>query len=464
MHWHRVAWWPPHRLFRFRARGARGRRWRATARAEVVIERYYNFGGEGIRAAAAARPALAARGELAGRRPPGLDEGPRWTPCCWCARCAATASGCAGEATALVAPLPEIVPAFARAKTETVTWGANVDGVLARAAQRGACGAELGVPEGAVVVASSAAASGPGTACTCSRTRRAACAAAPTSSSCSWAAPTPGPARGYRGRRLGALPYERMPELAGRRRHRRRALRHRAAARSCASASTGRRSRSSSTWPSGLPTVTIPRSRSTRSCATGQEGLHVREADAADLARRLGGSADDAALRARAGRERARARGRALLLGAALRAARGACCGGSRREDRAGQRGLPAARGRRGLVGARAGPGPARRPATTSRVLTTSPGPADLDGLAVRRLVVRGRKRLAVPRAFARALLRRARTAWCTPSTRSPRWAAWPGAQRGTRGGDRARPLAGLLLVDAHQPGRALPAPAAWCP
>lgn len=37
-------------------------------------------------------------------------------------------------------------------------------------------------------------------------------------------------------------------------------------------------------------------------------------------------------------------------------------------------------------------------------VLTTSPGPADLDGLSVRRLHVEGRKRFAVPRAFARHL------------------------------------------------------------
>ena len=35
------------------------------------------------------------------------------------------------------------------------------------------------------------------------------------------------------------------------------------------------------------------------------------------------------------------------------------------------------------------------------QVVTTSPGPADLDGLTVRRLAARGRKRLAVPRAFA---------------------------------------------------------------
>jgi glycogen synthase len=38
------------------------------------------------------------------------------------------------------------------------------------------------------------------------------------------------------------------------------------------------------------------------------------------------------------------------------------------------------------------------------RVMTTSPGAADLDGLAVERLAVRGRRRLAVPRAFARRL------------------------------------------------------------
>lgn len=34
-------------------------------------------------------------------------------------------------------------------------------------------------------------------------------------------------------------------------------------------------------------------------------------------------------------------------------------------------------------------------------ILTTSPGPEDMDGIPVRRLSVRGRKRLAVPRAFA---------------------------------------------------------------
>jgi glycosyltransferase involved in cell wall biosynthesis len=37
-------------------------------------------------------------------------------------------------------------------------------------------------------------------------------------------------------------------------------------------------------------------------------------------------------------------------------------------------------------------------------VLTTSPGPEDMDGLTIRRLAVTGRKRLAVPRAFAARL------------------------------------------------------------
>jgi glycosyltransferase involved in cell wall biosynthesis len=39
-------------------------------------------------------------------------------------------------------------------------------------------------------------------------------------------------------------------------------------------------------------------------------------------------------------------------------------------------------------------------------VITTSPGPADLDGIAVERLAAPGRRRLAVPRAFAAALVR----------------------------------------------------------
>ncbi|PYP99324.1 MAG: hypothetical protein DMF82_25175 [Acidobacteria bacterium] len=48
-------------------------------------------------------------------------------------------------------------------------------------------------------------------------------------------------------------------------------------------------------------------------------------------------------------------------------------------------------------------------------VMTTSLGPVDMDGLDVRRLVVRGRRRLAVPRAFATHV----------------RGGAWPATARG---------------------------------
>ena len=51
VHWHRVAWLPPHRLFRFRARAAVARI-ADGARPDAILERYYNFGGEGIALAA----------------------------------------------------------------------------------------------------------------------------------------------------------------------------------------------------------------------------------------------------------------------------------------------------------------------------------------------------------------------------------------------------------------------------
>jgi SAM-dependent methyltransferase len=50
--WHRVSWTPPSRFFRFRAQGAVEALLRET-RAQAVMERYYNFGGEGVGAAAA---------------------------------------------------------------------------------------------------------------------------------------------------------------------------------------------------------------------------------------------------------------------------------------------------------------------------------------------------------------------------------------------------------------------------
>jgi starch synthase len=115
-----------------------------------------------------------------------------------------------------------------------------------------------------------------------------------------------GQVRGYRGRRLGSVPYERMPEIV-------------------AAADVGvapydtrrlRQLRLGFYWSPlkvfeymacGLPTVTIPRAPLSDVVRDGEEGLHFREADPADLARallRLGG---DRGLRARLG-GKARAR------------------------------------------------------------------------------------------------------------------------------------------------------------
>jgi hypothetical protein len=57
---------------------ARPRQGEALARTlapDVVMERYYNFGGEGVLRGGAAAAALAARGQLAGRRSSRLAEG-----------------------------------------------------------------------------------------------------------------------------------------------------------------------------------------------------------------------------------------------------------------------------------------------------------------------------------------------------------------------------------------------------
>src|SRR2546425_7929043 len=48
--WHRISWRPGHRLFRFRARAA-VERIIDSVEPQAVMERYYNFGGEGILAA-----------------------------------------------------------------------------------------------------------------------------------------------------------------------------------------------------------------------------------------------------------------------------------------------------------------------------------------------------------------------------------------------------------------------------
>jgi glycosyltransferase involved in cell wall biosynthesis len=297
VHWHRIAWRPPHRFFRFRARRA-VEALAAAARAEVVIERYYNFGGEGILAAAGRgipsllevnSPVVDHPGSVKGLLDALSVVRPlrRWR------------ERLCREATALVAPLLEIVPAFARAKTETVTWGANVRD-FSPSRRSGAVRRELGIPDGALgVVFSGSFRPWHGV-----HVLEAAARALRHREDLFFVlagGPRAGEAEGYRGRHLGAIPYERMPDVLA------------AADVGVAPYDTARlgQLRLGFYWSplkvfeymaSGLPVVTIGRPPLDEIVRAGREGLHVREADPADLARALELLAGDAESRARLGR------------------------------------------------------------------------------------------------------------------------------------------------------------------
>ena len=285
--WHRVAWWPGPRIFRFRARAA-VERIIDSVEPQAVMERYYNFGGEGILAAEKAgipsllevnSPAVDHPGSLKAA----LDAAALVRPL------RRRRERLCRSATALVSPLVEIVPTFARSKTVKVSWGANVD--VFHPSRRGAeLRARLGVPPGAVVVLFAA--------------RRLSGRADLHFLLAGGAHASEG--AGYRGRRLGSLAYEEMPELV-------------------ASADVGaapydtrrlRQLRLGFYWSplkvfeymaSGLPTVTISRPPLDEIVREEQEGLHFCEGDDADLARVLERLAGEAALRARLGTQ-ARAR------------------------------------------------------------------------------------------------------------------------------------------------------------
>ncbi len=294
--WHRVSWRPRHRFFRFRARRAVEAIAREV-RPAVVMERYYNFGGEGV-AVAAGRgipsllevnsPVIDHPGSVKAALDAALLVRPmrryRESLC--------------RRAGALVAPIPEIVPAFARPKTETVTWGANVD-AFSPAQRSDEVRRALGVPEGAVMVVF-------------------------TGSFRPWhgvhvleaaarllsnrhdiffvlvGGAQAGPGDGYRGRRLGTRPYADMPAMV-------------------ASADIGVAPYDPARLPelalgfywsplkifeymaSGLPTVTIPRVPLTEIVRDGQEGLHAQEGDPAAWAEALAALAADPGRRARLG-------------------------------------------------------------------------------------------------------------------------------------------------------------------
>lgn len=302
VYWHRVGWTPPQRLFRFRARAAI-EHIADEVRPGALIERYYNFGGEGIRLAA--RRGLPSLLEV---NSPVVDHPGSWKAALdalllvrpmrryreWLCR----------QASALVSPLPAIVPAFARAKTETVSWGANV-AAFGPERRSPELRRELGVPEGAVVaVFSGSFRPWHGVHVLEAAARR----LAQRSDLYFLLAggPRAGEGRGFRGRALGALAYERMPELLA------------SAEVGVAPYDTARLAqlRLGFYWSplkvfeymaSGLPTLTIPCFPLGEIVRDGHEGLHVPEADPAALASALERLADDAGLRARLGRQ-ARAR------------------------------------------------------------------------------------------------------------------------------------------------------------
>ncbi|MBK5255244.1 MAG: glycosyltransferase family 4 protein [Vicinamibacteria bacterium] len=122
---HRIRWAPSHRFFRFRARPQIADLIQRL-KPDVLMERYYNFGGEGILSAEAAHiPSLLEVNspvvDHPGSMKAALDTLLITRPM------RRYRERLARSASALISPIKEIVPEFARAKTHVVTWGANID-------------------------------------------------------------------------------------------------------------------------------------------------------------------------------------------------------------------------------------------------------------------------------------------------------------------------------------------------
>jgi glycosyltransferase involved in cell wall biosynthesis len=256
---------------------------------QAVMERYYNFGGEGV--TVARRRGIPAMLEV---NSPVLDHP---------GSLKAVLDGLllvrpmrrrrerlCREASAIVSPLVEIVPEFARPKTERVTWGANVDAFRPSPESRAEVRRRLGVPPDTVVVLFSGSfRPWHGVSILEEAARRLAGRA--DLYFLLVGGDRAGEADGYRGRRLGAIPYEQMPEVVA------------AADIGVAPYDTARLAqlRLGFYWSPlkifeymacGLPTVTIPRFPLTEIVREGSEGRHAREADPADLARVLAELAD----------------------------------------------------------------------------------------------------------------------------------------------------------------------------
>ncbi len=299
---HRVGWTPPTRFCRFRAR-PRIEALIRELRPDVVMERYYNFGGEGVLAAEACGvPSLLEVNspvvDHPGSRKALLDAALLVRPM------RRYRERLCRSATGLIAPLREIVPEFARAKTEVVTWGANVE-TFSPARRSTQVRRGLGIPDGAVAVLFSGSFR-PWHGVHVFEAAARLLSARDDVYFVLAGGPESGPAFGYRGRLLGRVPYERMPDVVA-------ACDVGVAPYDCARMPELRLGffwsplKIFEYMASGLPSVTIARAPLDQIVRAGQEGLHVRDGNARDVADALARLCDDAALRARLGSQ-ARAR------------------------------------------------------------------------------------------------------------------------------------------------------------
>ena len=294
--WHGVTWRPGHRFFRFRAAPALIAL-ADSVKPDVVMERYYNFGGEGVAAAEAARvpavlevnsPVVDHPGSAKAALDAALLVRPFRRRREWMVR----------RAAALVAPIPEIVPDSARAKTEIVTWGANVDAFSPVRRDEGVRRA-LGIPAGATAVLFSGSFR-PWHGVHVLEAAARLLAAREDVFFVLAGGGAAGPGDGYRGRRLGPVPYAEMPAVAA------------ACDVGVAPYDTARLAqlRLGFFWSplkifeymaSGLPTITVARPPLDAIVREGQDGLHVKEADPQALADAIARLAADPDLRRRLG-------------------------------------------------------------------------------------------------------------------------------------------------------------------
>ena len=295
---HRIRWFPPHRFFRFRARP------QVAAlidrlKPDVLMERYYNFGGEGILAAQAASipsllevnsPVVDHRGSLKALLDAALITRPL----------RGYRERLVRAASALISPLKEIVPVFARDKTHVVTWGANVEAFhpgRRSEARRQSWGA---APETCVVLFSGSHRPWHGV-----ETLLAAARLLKDRSDAVFVlagGDNAGVAIDFRGRLLGRVPYEDMPEVT---------------ASADISVAPYDRSKLPSLelgffWSplkifealaSGVPTITLDLAPLNQIVRANEEGVFFKENDPADLARVIGSLADDRDRRRTMGRK-----------------------------------------------------------------------------------------------------------------------------------------------------------------